>query len=169
MSKENTLILTSLQVEQKLQRIARELLENNYNEEEIILIGIKNRGLKIASKLFSILKSISEKEIKLLHIEVHKENPLDYPIILSKSIEEISQKSVILIDDVLNSGKTLIYAAGYLINSDLKQLNTVVLVDRKHRRFPIRADFVGLTLSTTFKEHIWVKEIKENVFEVYLC
>ena len=79
----------------------------------------------------------------------------------------MNNKKVVLIDDVLNSGKTLMHAASFLLNQDIKKMNTVVLVDRRHRNFPIKADFVGLTLSTTIQEHINV-EILENKISVYL-
>ncbi len=168
MSHENLIILTELQVEQKLQRIARELLENNYENTEIVLIGIVKRGVKIATHLVDILTKISNKKITLLTLEFDKTNPQEEEMTLSDKALTLEGKSIVLVDDVLNSGKTLIHAVSYLVKANIKQLSTVVLVDRKHRKFPVRADFVGLTLSTTLKEHISVVETKENKFEVYL-
>lgn len=168
MNKEQITILTSLQVEQKLQRIARQLIEEHYNKEEIIIIGISKRGVKIANKIYSILKQVSSINLNLLVLKIDKDNPNENEIELSENRDNLINKTVILIDDVLNSGKTLIHATSYLLKANLSQLSTVVLVDRRHRLFPIRADFVGMTLSTTLKEHITVSEVSDNTFEVYL-
>lgn len=168
MNKDQIRILTSVQVEQKLQRIARELIELHYDKDNIVIIGISKRGVKITNKIHSILEKITTINFELLSLELDKDQPLESEMVLSKDLQSLNNKTVILIDDVLNSGKTLIHAVSYLLNADLKQLSTVVLVDRRHRLFPIRADFVGLTLSTTLKEHISVLEIEKDSFEVYL-
>lgn len=168
MNKDKTIILNSIQVEQKLQRIARELVELHYNKKEIIIVGVSKRGVKIASKIYVILGKITSINTKLLELTIDKDNPIDHQIELSENLDTLNNKTVILIDDVLNSGKTLIHAASYLLKVNLAQLSTVVLVDRRHRLYPIRADFVGMTLSTTLKEHISVVEIEKDTFEVYL-
>jgi len=168
MNKEQLIILTSIQVEQKLQRIARQLIEEHYNKKEIIIVGISSRGVKIATKIHTILSKISSLDLKLITLTIDKDNPNDSPIKLSEDRSLLNNKTVILVDDVLNSGKTLIHAASYLLKENLQQLSTVALVDRRHRKFPIRADFVGMTLSTTLKEHISVVEVTEDTFEVYL-
>jgi len=168
MSNDNLKILTALQVEQKLQRIARELLENNYYNNEIVLIGIEKRGVRIAKRLEAILKEITTKQVTFLSLKIDKDNPLGKDVVLSNSFNKITKQSVVLVDDVLNSGKTLIHAVAFLLQANIKQLSTVVLVDRRHRLFPVRADFVGLTLSTTLKEHIAVNEIEDGKFEVFL-
>lgn len=168
MNKEQLKILTSLQVEQKLQRIARQLVEEHYTKKELIIVGVSSRGVKIAAKLQAILAQISTLSTTLLTITIDKDNPNENAIELSADRAHLANKTVILVDDVLNSGKTLIHAASYLLNENLAQLSTVVLLDRKHRLFPIRADFVGMTLSTTLKDHITVVEVAENTFEAYL-
>ncbi|MCT4580756.1 MAG: phosphoribosyltransferase family protein [Flavobacteriales bacterium] len=168
MNKDQIAILSPLQVEQKLQRIARELIELHYNKDEIVIIGISDRGVKIATKIYDILSQISQLKLSFLKLTLNKDIPNSSAIELSGSKKELENKCVVLIDDVLNSGKTLIHAASFLLEENISQLNTVVLVDRRHRLFPIRADFVGLTLSTTLKEHISVVEVSENQFEVYL-
>jgi len=168
MNNEDIIILTELQVEQKLQRIARELLESNYENPEIVLIGVVKRGVKIANYLMEILTKISDKKITLLNLKFDKDEPKENLMKLSAERTTLEGKSIVLVDDVLNSGKTLIHAVSFLVKANIKQLSTVVLVDRKHRLFPVRADFVGLTLSTTLKEHIAVVETQENKFEVYL-
>lgn len=152
-----TIVLQHEQIQQKINRIAYEIYENNVSSKILFVVGIEKEGYILAERLSAILKSISPIEIKLVKLSLHKDEPLEHPIQLSVHVNDLADNSVILVDDVLNSGKTLIYAAHYLLQSPLKNLNTVCLVDRLHRRFPIRADFVGLTLSTTLQEHIQVE------------
>jgi len=156
------IVLNHQQVEQKINRIAYELYETNFDEPVIYLVGITGQGLVLANRLKDILENISKKKIELLEITLNKDNPLGEEIVLSKPLTYLEGKPVILIDDVLNSGRTLIYSAQYLLKANLKKMQTVCLVDRWHRRFPIRADFVGLTLSTTLQEHIEVNFEKNN-------
>ena len=162
-----TLILSAKQVEQKIQRIAHQILEKNYDEKEIVLIGIANRGYLLAKKINATLQNITKIKVTLHKLKLHKDKPLDNDVDFSTDLDYLNNKSIILIDDVLNSGRTLIYATRYILDSDLKHLTTVVLVDRKHRKFPIKANFVGLTLSTTLQEHISV-DFKEDGMEVFL-
>lgn len=160
-------ILSHTQVEQKINRIAYELLETNFSEDKLILVGITGQGLTLAKKIEKVLKQISEKPVELYAITLEKDNPINHEIVLDVDLNYLSGKSVILVDDVLNSGRTLIYSAQHLLKAPLKKLQTVCLVDRWHRRFPIRADFVGLTLSTTLQEHIEVN-FEDNNNKVYL-
>ena len=162
-----TLILSALQVEQKIERIAHQILEKNYDEKEIVLIGIANRGYLIAEKINTALQHITEIKVTLHKLKIHKDKPLENDVDFSTDLDFLNNKSIILIDDVLNSGRTLIYATRYILESNLKYLTTVVLVDRKHRKFPIKANFVGLTLSTTLQEHITV-DFKESEIKVFL-
>ena len=112
-------------------------------------------------------KNLSNKfKIDLIKIELNKTEPTKDNITISPTTT-LQNKKVILIDDVLNTGKTLMYAAAFLTNMNISSMKTIVLVDRRHRSFPIRADWVGLTLSTTLQEHISV-EIKKSKYEVYL-
>ena len=162
-----TLILSAIQVEQKIQRIAHQILEKNYDEKEIVLIGIANRGYLLAKKINATLQNITKIKVTLHKLKLHKDKPLDNDVDFSTDLDYLNNKSIILIDDVLNSGRTLIYATRYILESKLKYLTTVVLVDRKHRKFPIKANFVGLTLSTTLQEHISV-DFKEGEIKVFL-
>lgn len=167
MSEERTIILTPNQVEQKIRRIAYQLLENNYKEEQIILIGIERKGKLFAQRIYQYLSKIADFNVKFETISIDKSNDV-LNTSFSSEIHSIEGQSVVLIDDVLNSGKTLIYAAAHLLDANLKKLSTVALVDRRHRLFPIRADYVGLTLSTTLQEHINVEFDDENRITVYL-
>lgn len=155
-------VLTHLQVRQKINRIAHELYETNFEENELYLVGISGQGLTLAKRLKDLLENISGKKIILLELTLDKDKPLNSEIKLSADLKDLNGKSVILIDDVLNSGRTLIYSAQYLLQTPLKKMQTVCLVDRWHRKFPIRADFVGLTLSTTLQEHIEVVFDNQN-------
>ncbi len=164
-----TLIINGEKATQKIIRISYEILEHNFNEDELILIGITNRGYKVAEKILQTLEKIAPKvNFKLHSLTLDKDDVYDNnKVQLSTNLADLNNKTVIIIDDVLNSGKTLMYAVKYILGAHLKKLNTAVLVDRRHRNFPIRADFAGLTLSTTILEHIYV-EFKGEAIEVYL-
>ncbi len=159
---EKTLVLDKKQLQQKLDRLAWQIYEQNYKEKEIIIAGIAKRGVLIATKIAEKLKEISSVEIKLVTIKLDKDNPYNKEIEVDITEKEYKNKVLIIVDDVLNSGKTLMYGAKYFLSVPLKRLSTVVLVDRNHNRFPIKADFVGLSLSTTLKEHISV-ELEKNI------
>lgn len=161
-----TIILDHKQIGQKITRIAHEILENNFQEKSIVIIGIKKEGFVVATRIFKILQEISTSQIELHGIQLDKKNPLKSNLSDTISPLHLKNKIVILVDDVLNSGRTLIHATQALLEAEVKGLQTVCLVDRKHRKFPIRADYVGLTLSTTLQEHITVEFSKTDL--VYL-
>lgn len=166
MNKNRSLILSALQIEQKIVRMAHEIHENNYKEKEIILVGIVGRGLELAERLHKALLPIANMPIKLERITINKDQPLSGDMVYSGQTAALKNKSVVLIDDVLNSGRTLIFASKYLLTTEPRKLAIATLVDRYHRRFPIHADYVGLTLSTNLKEHVSVvlDRGKEAVF-----
>ena len=156
-------ILSAKQIDQKIKRIAHQILENFHKEAEIVLVGVAKKGTLLASRLTEELNAISEINTILCDIVIDKDQPLSKPCEITINPEELRGKVVILIDDVLNSGRTLIYACRYLLEFEPRKMKTAVLVDRRHRKFPIRADFVGLTLSTTLEEHISVDFEKNQV------
>lgn len=164
-----TLVISGEKSAQKIIRISYEILEHNFDEKELILVGIANRGYKVAEKIYDTLKEIAPDINFTLHsLALDKDDVYNLDkVTFSTDISTLTNKTVIVIDDVLNSGKTLMYAVKYILGAQLKKLNTAVLVDRRHRNFPIRADFAGLTLSTTILEHIYV-EFNGNEIEVYL-
>lgn len=162
----NTVVLNETQIEQKVKRIAYEILENNFEAETLFLFGIKGNGIALAEELAIILRSISDQKIISAEIIVNKQNPLKQEIETSIDLTQIKDQTVILIDDVINSGKTMQYALIKLLEYPTKRIKTVALVDRKHRRYPIRCDYVGLTLSTTLQDRIEVN--LEGVKEAYL-
>lgn len=156
-----TLVLDKKKVDQKIDRIAYEIYENNYDEKDIIIAGIDGNGYVLAEKLSKRIEKLSPLKVKLVKITVNKEATLPGEPECSLTDKDLKNKVVVLVDDVLNSGKTLIYAAKYFLQAPLKRLRTVVLVDRDHKRFPVKADYIGLSLSTTLKEHISVEFGKE--------
>jgi len=155
-------ILSHLQIEQKINRLAHQILENTFEEKEVFIAGIEGNGSILAELITEIIISNSTQEISLFTIKMDKDSPLSSAIELSIEKERINNSCVVLIDDVLNSGKTMQYALGKLLEQPLRTIKTVALVDRKHRRYPIKADFVGLSLSTTLKEHVKISLEKGN-------
>lgn len=162
-----TIILQNSEIEQKINRIAYTIYENFVDEKEIYMAGIAPQGYVLTEKINRVLEKISPLKIHLIKIELDKDHPLEKPIQMNIDLKELNGKCVVLVDDVLNSGKTLIYSARHLLTAEIKKMKTVCLVDRMHRKFPIRADIVGLTLSTTLQEHIEV-EFSEGNDKVYL-
>jgi pyrimidine operon attenuation protein/uracil phosphoribosyltransferase len=153
MADSQLVILDKTQIQQKINRIAYQILEDNLDEQEIVLAGIWDRGYKLAIRLREVLLQISELNVLLLRIDLEKDNS---KLIATTDLEEDKWKNqvIILVDDVLNSGKTLAYGLGVFLNTPHKKIRTVVLVDRSHKIFPIATDFVGLEMSTVLKEHV---------------
>ncbi len=165
---EKVKILNTLQIDQKLNRLAFEIYENNFSEKELLIVGIDGNGYKVAQHLCERLKNISKTNIKLGKIKLDKDKPWEGEPLVDFGEKDFVNKTVILVDDVLNSGKTLMYAVKLFLDKPVKKINTAVLVDRSHTRFPVKADFVGLTLSTTLQEHIEADFSKNKKEAVYL-
>lgn len=162
------LILNAKQIQQKINRIAYQILEDNLNEKEIVLAGIWDRGYKLAIRLKEVLSKISNVKITLLKIELDRKNSR---LVAETDLDQSQwkNKAIILVDDVLNSGKTLAYGLGVFLNTPHKKIRTVVLVDRSHKIFPIATDFVGLQLATVLKEHVdVVMDVDGEEDRVYL-
>ncbi len=160
-------ILTHEQIQHKVKRIAYQIYEANVEEENIIIAGIDGGGLKLAKKLGSTLKKITTADISICKVSMDKKNPLKSGVETSIPESAYKDKSVVLVDDVLNSGTTLIYGVHHFLKTPLKQLKTAVLVNRNHKKYPVKADYKGISLSTSLKEHVHVKfEAKNDM--VYL-
>lgn len=153
MKTENNIILTNTQIAHKIRRIALQILESNIDEPQIVLAGISKNGFLIAEKLQDIISNYSDVNIILCEVFINKKDLLT-DIELSISTDQYINYSVVLIDDVLHSGATLIYGVKHFLNVPLKQLKTAVLINRNHKKYPIKADFKGLSLSTSINEHI---------------
>lgn len=159
-------ILNHTEIEHKIKRIAYQIYETYVDEEEIVIAGIASSGLELAKKINKVITEISEIKTTFCEVKIDKENLLT-PVQTSISEEEYQNKAVILVDDVLNSGGTLIYVVKHFLNVPLKKLKTVVLVDRNHKRYPVKADFKGISLSTSLQEHVDVV-FEEGNDAVYL-
>lgn len=161
MDKPAVLILDHNQISQKIKRIAYQIYESNVSEEQILLAGIAKNGYELAKKLQQELQQISDLEIRLCEVKVNKKNPLE-EVITSLTADEYKDMSVVLVDDVLNSGTTLIYGVRHFLAVPLKQFRTAVLVDRSHKKFPVKADFKGISLSTSLNETVKVSFTKDE-------
>ena len=167
MSKTATLILNHEQIAHKIKRIAYQIYENNVNEHSVILAGIAKNGFELAKKLKAELEIISEFSVVLCEVKINKKNPLEQ-ISTSLPASEYENQSVVLVDDVLNSGTTLIYGVRHFLDVPLKQFQTAVLVDRSHKKYPVKADFKGISLSTSLNETVKVRFApRENRVELF--
>jgi len=153
-------ILTEEQVAKKMQRMAYEIAERNVGEAKLIIAGIKENGIVIATKLKELLKDVFKGDIEVMDIEVDdKRNP--EKITLSKSLN-FDDAVVIVVDDVANSGKTMLYALQPFVKDQPKKIQTLALVDRTHKKFPVHTDYIGFAVATTLQEHIFV-EVQNNI------
>lgn len=161
-------ILTSSQISQKINRLAIEILENNYTETEIVLAGINNNGLGFAKLIKRAISKISDVQITLANITLNPAKPTKEEVTINLADIDMAGKVVIIVDDVANTGRTIFFAFKPFLDIITKKIEVAVLVDRKHKSFPIMVDYVGLSLATTLKENISVnlKSIKEQ--EVHL-
>jgi pyrimidine operon attenuation protein/uracil phosphoribosyltransferase len=148
-------ILNTNQIKKIVKRIAYQIHENNLDYPEIILIGVHKNGYTLAEKINKELKQISKSNIKLVSIKINKKNPLE-EIELDCKKEYLKNKVIVLVDDVLHTGKTLIYCVKHLLEITPKNFNSVVLIDRNHKKFPIKVDFKGISLSTFISDHVEV-------------
>lgn len=151
-----TLILNAQQIEQKIQRMAWEIYEKNHSQKQIVIAGIQPQGAILSQRLADCLRKISSINVEVIEITIDKNKPLSSPIEVSQH-EDLNDKVIVLVDDVLKSGKTLMYSTQYFLNEPIKKLMTAVLIDRNYRLYPINADVVGTKLSTTFQEHVTVQ------------
>ena len=165
MNSSTTLVLNAQQMEQKLCRMAWEILEKNHQESHIVIAGISPKGSILAQRLSKHLSDISSIMAEIIEVKLDKVNPLSSTVQVSTH-SELNDKVVVLVDDVLKSGKTLMYGAQYFLNQPIKKLMTAILIDRDYKNYPIKADVVGLSLATTLQEHVTVDLGKKEA--VYL-
>jgi len=165
MTDQKKYILTKGIAEKKLRRMAFEVLEKNIDEKEIILAGIRESGSVVARMIQKMLSEISSIKIELITVTLDKKQPTE--ISLSQKFD-FNNKVIIIVDDVSNSGKTLLYALKPFIESHPKKIQTLVLVERTHTSFPVRPDYVGLSIATTIQEHIFVEVKDDEVMGAYL-
>lgn len=160
---DSSIILTNEQIKNKTRRIAYQIYETNWGAEQIIIAGINGNGYTFAKNIATILKDISEIEITLCEVKIDKKNPLN-PISTDISVDAYKNKPLVLIDDVLSSGTTLIYGIKHFLEVPLGKFKTAVLINRNHKKYPVKADFKGISLSTSMLEHVSVVFDEENSY-----
>ena len=167
MNSKKTKIKDIANIEMYLKRIAYQIYEDNHEEDNsLIIVGVEKNGKILADKIFEILKNISSFDLTLMSIQINKKNPTNN---ISSSIDENKclNKNIIIVDDVLNTGKTLIYAVDFFLKIPVKKIQTAVIINRNHKKFPIKADFKGISLSTSVNEHVSVV-LEGNEIGIYL-
>ena len=165
------LILNEVQIQQKIKRLAIQILEQNHKESMIYLIGINNNGLGFAKMLLDAIHDIDAKKptFKLTQVHLNPAAPLSKAVDIETPLEELENKCLIFVDDVANTGRTIFYAMKpVLLDIVPKKVEVAVLVDRKHKSFPISINYVGLSLATTLSENIDVQIRNVETKAVYL-
>ena len=157
------IILTHKEIAHKTKRIAYQIFETFVNEEEVILAGIANNGYLFAQKIATELALISDLKVTLCEVKINKQNPQS-PVTTSIPSAEYQNKALVLIDDVLSTETTLIYGVKHFLEVPLSKFKTAVLVDRNHKKYPVKADFKGISLSTSLQEHIQVVFEEDNSY-----
>jgi pyrimidine operon attenuation protein/uracil phosphoribosyltransferase len=158
-------ILSKEVTEKKLRRMALEVAERNSEEKELLLIGIKDNGVVIANTIKNYLKDVFKGEIKVIELSLDKRKP--GKITLSENVD-FTDKSILLIDDVANSGKAMLYSLKPLLEAFPKKIETMALVERTHKIFPIKVDYIGFSISTTLDEHIYVEVVGDKVIGAWM-
>tara|TARA_Y200000002_G_C22656545_1_gene653755 strand:+ start:913 stop:1416 length:504 start_codon:yes stop_codon:yes gene_type:complete len=138
-----------------IDRIAYQIYESNFEEETVFIVGIGKKGKVLSSLIGNSLNSISKIKVEFITLNIDKKNPLN-DVNSDKPISILKNSSVVVVDDVLNTGSTLMYAVSYFLKVPVKSIKTAVMVNRNHKKFPIKADFKGISLATTMNEHISV-------------
>jgi pyrimidine operon attenuation protein/uracil phosphoribosyltransferase len=163
---EKKYILNQVSANQKLHRMALEIAENlSGSEADLILIGVRNSGTLIAEKIAMFLAPYIKNRIINITVSLDKDFPKD--VVLSEAID-FTDLNVVLIDDVANSGKTLLYGLKPLMDFYPRTIQTLVLVERMHKLYPVKPDYVGLSVSTTLEDHIQVEESNGEITGAYI-
>lgn len=157
------IILTHLEIEHKIKRISYQIYETFVDEKEIVIAGIAKNGYVFAEKLAQNVEKISGIKVILCEVRANKQNPFE-PITTSLLKSEYENKGLILVDDVLNSGTTLVYGVKHFLDVSLKKFKTAVLVDRNHKKYPVKVDFKGISLSTSLQEHVQIVFENDNSY-----
>lgn len=159
-------VLNHKQVGQKITRMAFEIYERNLNSADVVFAGITGMGMTLANLLAAELKKISPISVEVVEVILDKNAVSKSEVELSTNLE-LSKKTIILVDDVLNTGKTLVYAMKPFLDQEIQKMEIAVLVNRSHGLFPVRPDYTGYELATTLSEHIRV-DFSDNKYSVFL-
>lgn len=163
---DKNLILDAAQVKQKIRRMAFEIYENNFKEKSLVIAGIDGQGYVLAKQLTKEVEAVSGIEVNLVKVTLDKLAPQQGEVTLDCDIKLVKKKCIILVDDVLNTGRTLAYGLKPFLDTEVKKIETAVLVNRSHTLFPVYPQYTGYELSTTIKDHVMVVLGKEAA--VYL-
>ncbi|MEY4383935.1 MAG: Uracil phosphoribosyltransferase [Bacteroidota bacterium] len=161
-------VLDAAALTQKIRRIAFQIYENNFEEKEILVAGIIGEGYALAELICKNIAEISKIKAKAVKIDLNKEVPYDRPVVFDCDVKVFEQKVIIVVDDVLNTGRTFSYSLAPFLAMHVKKIQVAVLVDRNYRKFPISADYIGYELSTTLSDHVEVVISNEKKRGVYL-
>jgi pyrimidine operon attenuation protein / uracil phosphoribosyltransferase len=162
------LILDQHQIKQKIKRLAVEILEHNLDQDELVVLGVNNNGMTFAQLIVDELKDRKGPKITVANLRLDPADPLGQEIAINLPIEQLNGKAILIVDDVANSGRSLFYALQPLTKILPQKVEILVLVDRKHKRYAVQPDYVGLSLATTLLEHIKVELAPENPWTVSL-
>jgi pyrimidine operon attenuation protein/uracil phosphoribosyltransferase len=163
---EKTLVLNDEQIRKKISRMAYEIYENNFGEKSLVLAGIEGQGHVLAELLQKELTQISALNCTVVKIQINKESPETSEVLLDVPLKELAKKNIVLVDDVLNTGRILTYGMKPFLSVIVKKIEVAVLVNRSHALFPVLPKYTGYELSTTLDDHIEV--ILKKKFAVYL-
>ncbi len=163
---DKTLILDTRQVKQKIKRMAYEVFEHNFKEKGVVIAGIDGQGYILAELLAKEVQNISPLEIKLVKVSLDKLAPQQSEIKVDCDLKELKKKCIVLVDDVLNTGRTFAYGMKPFLAVEVKKIETAVLVNRSHTLFPIYPQYTGYELATTIKDHVEVNLSEGTVYLV---
>lgn len=152
---DKNIILTHREIEHKIKRIAYQIYETFVDEDEIVIAGIAANGYTFAIKIAEVLEQVSPLKVRLCEVRINKQDPTG-EVTTSLPESAYTNKGLVLVDDVLNSGTTLAYGVRHFLAVPLSKFKTAVLVDRNHKKYPVKADFKGISLSTSLYEHVQV-------------
>ncbi len=163
---ERKYVLTASAAQQKLKRMSLEIAESLSGQTgELYLLGIQQSGMIIAEEMAKLLEGLLNKKIRTIAVQLNKQMPID--VVLSEQVD-LNGANIVLIDDVTNSGKTLLYALKPLLEAHPRSIQTLVLVERMHKQFPVKPDFVGLSIATTQEEHIQVETAGGSILGAFV-
>jgi pyrimidine operon attenuation protein / uracil phosphoribosyltransferase len=162
------IILTHEQIERKIKRIAYQIYEQHVDSKGLVIAGIATHGYVLAEKIAGELKQVSPLNIRLAKVEVVKENPGENTTKITFDGEEIKGQNVVIVDDVLNTARTMVYAIYPFFKAGAATIKTAVLADRNHKNYPVSADFTGISLATTLQEHITFEVNSDGSFQLSL-
>jgi pyrimidine operon attenuation protein/uracil phosphoribosyltransferase len=162
---EKKYILTKEIADKKLRRMALQVAEQNCDADQLVLVGIKDNGIVIAHKIRNYLEGVFSGEILVVELSLNKKKPT---LVSLDPVIDFNEKSILLIDDVANSGRTMLYALKPLLETYPKKIQTLVMVERTHKSFPIDVDYVGLSISTSLDQHITLEVDGDEVGGAWL-